>query len=30
MHEIPERRLAWSYFLTMVEMAFRTKPVMEA
>lgn len=30
MHEIPERRLAWSYFLTMVEMAHRTSPVMEA
>ena len=30
MHEIPERRLAWSYFLTMVEMALRTKSVMEA
>ena len=30
MHEIPDRRLAWSYLLTMVEMAHRTTPVMEA
>ena len=29
-HEIPERRLAWSYFLKMVEMAHRTTPVMAA
>lgn len=29
-HEIPERRLRWSYFLAMVEMAHRTTPVMEA
>lgn len=30
LHEIPERRLKWPYFLKMVEMAHRTTPVMEA